>query len=126
MEKELSIREARVAAALMSEPTLAAAARKAGVSERTVYRYLRLERVQKQLRRGRGQLFSAALSGMREAWSESGPTLVKVMHDEKASGSAKVSAVRTALRAGENARLYDELEGRLVELEDAGKKGAGC
>lgn len=117
MRKELTLREARVAAALLQENTLRDAARRAGVSERTVYRYLRRPGVQKELRRGRGELFSAALSGLREAWSLSGRTLAKVMSDEKTSGAAKVSACRTALRAGETARVYDELENRVVELE---------
>ncbi|MEZ5365529.1 MAG: hypothetical protein R2748_25170 [Bryobacterales bacterium] len=119
MRNELTLRETRVVSALLQENTLRAAAKRAGVSERTVYRYVRLARVQKELRRQRGELFSVALSGLRQAWSLTGQTLAKVMSDAKTSGAAKVSAARTALRAGETARMYDELENRVADLEQS-------
>ena len=121
MREELSVREARVTVALLQENTFKAAARRAGVSERTVYRYVRLARVQKELRKRRSELFSASLSGLQDAWNLTGSTLARVMRDEKASGAARVSAARAALKAGEVMGLYDDLAGRVAGLEEGQK-----
>ena len=118
-EQELSVSQQRAIVALTTATCMQDAAENAGISRRTLYRWLRLPHFRKALREARSQVFAAALAGVHHVVSRSGDILAEIIDNRDASPAARVSAVRAALRAAQIAQQTDEFEERLASLEAA-------
>jgi hypothetical protein len=91
--QKLSSRQEALIAALLIEPTHAAAAAKAGVSEATLHRWLRLPEFQVAYRRARRELVEGAVGRIQAATGQAVDTLLAV-----AKGGGKESdRVRAAV-----------------------------
>lgn len=113
----LSPEEHRVLAALVTEPTRARAARAAGLSERTLRRWL-ADRpgFAAEYRRQARSAAEVAVSGLLAAQGVALAALVGVLEDPAASAASRVRAARAVLEVG--ARYADrDMEDRLDELE---------
>ncbi len=104
-------------AALLEEPTISKAAKKAGVGERTLLRWLKLDDFQLAYRIARRALVSQAIAHLQQTTGEAVETLRLVMKDKSAPASAKVAAARIALDLAFKAIETEDVEQRLKALE---------
>ncbi len=101
-------------AALLEEPTISKAAKKAGVGERTLLRWLKLDDFQAAYRIAQREVLSHAIAQIHQATSESVKTFRSIMMDESAPASARVAAAKIVL---EVAIKGVEREDRLNAIE---------
>jgi len=101
-------------AALLVQPTIAKAAKQAGVGERTLLRWLKLDDFQAAYRIAQREVLSQAIAQIHQATSESVKTFRSIMMDESAPASARVAAAKIVL---EVAIKGVEREDRLTALE---------
>jgi formylmethanofuran dehydrogenase subunit B len=104
-------------AALLEQPTISKAAKKAGVGERTLLRWLQLDDFQAALRIAQRKVLSQAIAQLQQAASESVRTFLSVMLDECASASARVAAAKIVLDFAIKGVEREDLEKRLTALE---------
>ena len=104
-------------AALISSPSVPVAAKAAGMSERSLYRWLTKERFKEAYRTARRELVHHALGLIQGAMSEAVVTLQNVMKNDDCPASARVSAARALLDLGLKATEHEDVENRLCELE---------
>jgi len=104
-------------AALLEQPTISKAAKKAGVGERTLLRWLKLDDFQLAYRIARRALVSQAIAHLQQTTGEAVETLRLVMKDKSAPASAKVAAARIALDLAFKAIETEDVEQRLKALE---------
>jgi hypothetical protein len=116
----LSQAQEQAIVALMAEPSLARASKASGITERTLYRWLRDDRhFIKAYRRARREAFSQAIGLTQRYAPVAVSTLVKVMTDETAPHTAKVQAATTLLRFGRDGVELDDVLERVEALEAA-------
>ena len=114
---ELSSAQEQAILALLTEPSIAAAATKAGVGERTLHRWLRLEGFASEYRRSRREAFAQAIGLTQRSSAGAVATLLRVMHDPKASWSSRVNAASHILRFARESIELDDLASRVDALE---------
>jgi hypothetical protein len=122
---KLTVKQQRAIEALLTEPTVQAAADAAGVSKTTIFRWLADSVFSGVYRDLRGQALEGTLTALQQASGEAVRTLKTVMTDETAKGSERVSAARCVLEMSQKAREVLEIEARLAALEGrlmAGRK----
>jgi hypothetical protein len=111
-------------AALLTEPTHAAAAAKAGVSVATLHRWLHLPQFQAIYRQARRELVEAAVGRIQAATGQAVDTLVAVAKDGAKDGDrvrAAVALLDHALHGLTDAdALHGEREARDASPMDAG------
>jgi hypothetical protein len=105
--------------ALMSKPSLAKAAAAAGVSEKTLYRWLREPEFTDRYREARREAFGHAIAMTQRHAAAAVATLSKVMADEKAPPAARVQAASTLLRFARQGIELDDLAARVEALESS-------
>jgi hypothetical protein len=113
----LNTNQRRALQALLSEPTIRAAAEKAELGEATIYRYLRDEFFRDELRRRQDEILTAtaaALVGLRGKALE---TLANAQDDDDVS--VRVRAANYWLRHVRDAVKLDDLADRVRALEEA-------
>ncbi len=98
----------------LEEPTISKAAKKAGVGERTLLRWLKLDDFQAAYRIAQREVLSQAIAQIHQATSESVKTFRAIMMDESAPASARVAAAKIVL---EVAIKGVEREDRLNAIE---------
>ncbi len=97
--KKFSHRYDKAILALLSEPTLDLAAKKAGIGAATLQRWLHNPSFQAGYRVARRQAFEAGLSRLQALTGQAVQTLETIMSDPLAKGSAKVAAARCVLES---------------------------
>lgn len=115
--KKLTPKQQRAIEALLTEPTVQAAADAAGVSKATIFRWLGdsvFAEVYKDLR---GQLLESTLTALQQASGDAVKVLREVMNDSTAKGSERVSAARCTLEMALRSREILETAERLADLE---------
>ncbi len=119
----------KVLTALLHHGAVRSAAKEAGVSEATVFRYLQDPEFQRRYRAARASVVDAAIALMQRLCANAVSTLGSVMHDTKAPASARVSAAKTILEQSiggveltELRQEVEDIKGMLAERE--GKPGA--
>jgi hypothetical protein len=112
--------------AMLSEPSIAAAAEKAGVGERTVHRWLKEDPLfVAEYRRARREAFAQAIGLTQRSATAAVGTLLRVMHDTKATWSSRVAAATQVLKFAREAIELDDLAVRIESLEQAERPGDG-
>jgi uncharacterized protein (UPF0147 family) len=119
----------KVLTALLHHGAVRAAAKDAGVSEATVFRYLQDAEFQRRYRAARASVVDAAIALMQRLCANAVSTLDTVMHDTEAPASARVSAAKTILEQSiggveltEMRQEIEDIKGMLAERE--GRPGA--
>ena len=108
----------RALAALLSEPTQAAAAKKLGISARTIRRYMAEPDFREAYQQAHARLVEDATQRMQRGLSSAVDTLQEIATDTEAGKTARVAAARSLL---EQALKYTELSdllGRIAKLEE--------
>jgi hypothetical protein len=114
---ELNAKQLRAIESLLSEPTTRAAAKAAGVSEVTLWRWLNEPAFAEAYREARSHLLETTLTALQSASGDAVKTLRNVLNDEQARPGEKVSAARAILEYALKSREILEVEERLRALE---------
>lgn len=114
---ELSSAQEQSILALLTEPSIAAAASKAGVGERTLHRWLRQADFANEYRRSRREAFAQAIGLTQRSSAGAVAVLLRIMHDPKATWSSRVNAASHILRFARESIELDDLVARIDALE---------
>jgi hypothetical protein len=117
IKTNLRTNQQRAITAPMTSPTIEKAARAAGVSKATMFRWLAEDDFSKALREASSSLLEGAVATLQAGSSEAVEALRGVLADKLATDAAKVSAARTILDMALRCREMFEVEQRLAELE---------
>ncbi|RMH31059.1 MAG: hypothetical protein D6692_00860 [Planctomycetota bacterium] len=115
--RELTSTQERAIVAMLSEPSIAAAAKKVGIGERTLHRWLREEPFAGEYRRARREAFGQAIALTQRSAAAAVATLLRVMHDPKATWSSRVAAATHVLKFARESIELDDLASRIDGLE---------
>ena len=116
--RELTRPQETAILALLSEPSISAAAEKANVSERTLHRWLKEEEhFVAEYRRARREAFAQAIGLTQRASAAAVGTLLRVMHDSKATWSSRVAAATNVLKFAREGIELDDIAARVETLE---------
>jgi len=102
----------------MTQPTIEKAAKAAGVSKATIFRWMAESEFSAALRDMSGRLLEGAVATLQIGSSEAVEALRGVLADKMATDAAKVSAARTLLEMALRVRELFEHEQRIAELEE--------
>jgi len=116
---KVSTSQQRAILALLVEPSVAAAAVKAKVGERTLHRWMRLEHFTQEYRFARREAFCQAIALTQRSSAAAVAILLRIMHDPKATWSARVSAATNVLKFARESIELDDLSARIERLEMA-------
>ena len=103
--------------ALLSSPTIRAAARTAGIGERTIHRYLADPEFTAELRKRQDAILAATTAALVGLAGDAVETLRDVLQDTEASHSVKLRAAATWLSHTRGAVELDDLARRVSALE---------
>ena len=118
----INAKQAKAIAALLTEKTIGAAAKSAGIAERTLYNWLADNSFRAELRKAEAALVDSAVRRLARGQEAALDTLEKLMKsakNESTKASAAVSWLNLFLRFND-AR---DVEQRLTELEKAVQNG---
>ena len=115
-------------AALLTQPTVEAAAGQAEISPATLYRWLADPIFKARYRAARRQVVEHAVSGLQQAAGKAVTALVAIAEDAAAPAAARVSAARAILdqtfRGLETFDLADEIAALKRQLGEGSGSGA--
>jgi len=114
---ELSRNQKRAIRALLSCPSVRAAARACGLSVRTLYVYLEDDGFNAALRKEQDKLIASTTAALAGGAGQALETLVDVMTDKSATAAARVRAAVAWLKAWRDAATLDDLTQRIEALE---------
>jgi hypothetical protein len=106
-------------AALLTQRNLDEAAKAAGISMRTLMRWLKLPEFQAAYREARRTAYSQAVAKLQQGATAAATTLLKVMLDQGTPASVKVRAAECVMTHSSKAIEIEDIEARVSELERA-------
>jgi len=110
-QRELAI------SALLTRPSIKAAAETAGICESTLTRWLREDQFKRDYRRARQEIVSQSTARLQARISEAVDVLFAIAGDTEAAPSARVSAARTIIETAHKAVEVEDLLERVERLE---------
>lgn len=113
----LSQKQEKALSALLTEPTIRAAALCAGVSERQLHRYLSEEGFRQAYEQARGEAFNAALSSLQVGAGAAVSLLRELIQSDAETPVVRLNAATKLLAFSIKARELQDVEERLAELE---------
>lgn len=116
-KKELAI------GALLTCPSLPAAAASCGISESTLRRWLQNETFARRYRRERTRMLESTVSLLRQKSVAAVETLAEVADDKQSPSGARVSAARSLVELAIKGAEMQDLEARIDDLEQLAKEG---
>ena len=117
---KLTRKQEALMSALLTAPSLAAAAQHAGLSEVIAWRWLKDATFQANYREARRAVVQHAIAQVQHATGEAVETLRSVMQDLEAPASARVSAAKAMLETALKGIEIDDLAARMAVLEALG------
>lgn len=111
-------KKARALAALLSEPTQAAAAKKIGISPRTMRRYMDDPEFSEAYQHAHAQLVEDAAKRMQRGLSAAVDTLHEIATDQEAGKTARVAAARSLLEQTLRYTEISDIMSRIAKLEE--------
>ncbi|HEV2125560.1 MAG TPA: hypothetical protein VGW38_22640 [Chloroflexota bacterium] len=117
--------QARAITALLSSPTIREAAEAAGVTERTIHRYMQEPAFQAALREAEGRAIDDAVRQLVGLASDAIETLRMILANPKVSPSVRLRAAAGVLDFMMRMREVRNVEQRLSRLEEQIGQGNG-
>ncbi|MGB9798528.1 MAG: hypothetical protein ACPLUL_00325 [Thermanaerothrix sp.] len=121
--KDLSARQKRFLQALLTSKSAREAAQKAGIGEKTAYRWLRQPAFREALQEAESGLLEEAMRRLLSMQSGALDALSDLVSDRRLPG-ARLAAAKAILDTALRFRNAVELEARLAELEEQVKQVA--
>jgi len=115
----LGRKQEQTIAALLTQRNLDEAAKTAGISMRTLMRWLKLLEFQAAYREARRTAYSQAVAKLQQGAAAAATTLLKVMVDQSTPASVKVRAAECVMNHSSKAIEVEDVEFRVSELERA-------
>jgi hypothetical protein len=115
--QKLSRKKEQTIAALLSQPSIGSAAKKVGIGEKTLFRWIQLDEFKQAYKNARRQVVDQTIAQIQSVMSEAVQTLLNIMSDGTAPASAKVSAARALLDIGFKVVEIEDLESRIEKIE---------
>ena len=110
-------KQTKAIVSLLNCRTVSEAATQAGVNESTVWRWMREESFQDALQEAKQRIVTQAIIQLQQATGEAVGTLRGIMADGEAPASARVTAAKAVLDMAVKAIKMEDLEARLMNLE---------
>ena len=107
-------------AALLIHKTVEAAARAVGISANTLLRWTKDPEFDAAYREARRTAFCQSIARLQDASGAAVSTVLKIMLDSKVSAGTRLRAAEVVLSQGAKAMEIEDIEARVVELEQAG------
>lgn len=117
--EKLTQKQELVISALLQSPNMTEAAKAAGISETTLWRWLKNDDFKLAYAAARREAVQQAVVQVQRASCEAVRTLKDVMADSEAPASSRVAAAKAVLEMSLKAVETEDLERRIVELEKA-------
>jgi transposase-like protein len=111
--------------ALLSSKNVEDAARVAGITPRTLYRWMKLPEFDAAYRAARRNAYGQSISRLQQGSTAAATTLLKVMVDPATPPSTRVRAAEAVLSHAAKAIEIEDIDARLRELEAAAKANKG-
>lgn len=105
-------------AALISAPTVEAAARKSGLSHTTLYKFLGEPEFRNEYEKLNEQILSDACASVLRGMQDAIITLWDICNDKEQSGQTRVQAARAILEYGSKLKEDYDMEQRIRVLEE--------
>jgi hypothetical protein len=115
----LGRKQEQTIAALLTQRNLEEAAKAAGISMRTLMRWLKIPEFQAAYREARRTAYSQAVAKLQQGATAAVTTLLKVMLDQGTPASVKVRAAECVMNHSSKAIEIEDVEFRVAELERA-------
>ena len=114
---KITPKQTKAVLSLLAQPRIGEAAKDAGISEVTLWRWLQDSEFQAAYRKARHHAVSQAISRLQQTATEAVDTLRQIMLDEENPTTARVTAARTILDLSLRALETEDLERRITALE---------
>jgi hypothetical protein len=115
--EKLSRNQEKAISALISSPSISEAAKKVGIGEKTLWRWLQLNNFKRRYQKARRVVVRQAIALVQAGMSDAVKALQEVMRNQKAPASSRVSAARAMIDMGIKASEIMDLELRIENLE---------
>src|SRR5215467_9802094 len=115
----LGRKQEQAIAALLTQRNIEEAAKAAGISVRTMMRWLNVQEFQGAYREARRKAYSQAVAKLQQGATAAATTLLKVMLDQNTPASVKVRAAECVMNHSSKAIEIEDVEARVRELEPA-------
>lgn len=123
MSNKSKITDAKIMAALITSPSIGAAAAALGIGERTVFRRLESPEFRAEFDRLQRETITAAAAGLNGALGAAVDTMTQIMNGTENSAQVRLSAAKGVLEAALKAAEVIDIERRLDALEQARNGG---
>ena len=114
--KSERLKEATIVA-LLTSSSIEDAAQSVGISETTIYRWLKMPDFQDALTEAKREAVRVAVAKLQQGAGEAVDALKGIMSDSKAPASARVSAAKTVIDMALKSTEIEEITKRIDELE---------
>lgn len=114
----LNTKQRAFVAAMLTSPSIVAAAREADIAEKTAHQWLKLPSIQDALDDAHRNLFNTSLSELRGAARQAIKTLTRHMTDDETPPHAQIRAAAIILEQSIALHKISELEKKIAELEN--------
>ena len=115
----LTPKQQKALAALLTEPTILAAAAKVGVNERTLHRWLEEPAFAVAYRTARREAVRQAVARLQQVSTHAVTVLVTVMASKDTPPATRVAAAKTVLETAIKAVELEDLAARIEALEQS-------
>jgi hypothetical protein len=115
--EQLTVKQEQLIPILASGIHINAAAAQVGISERTAYRWMKLERFQQALHQARQKVFNEALEQLRDGVEDAIKVLKNVMMDAETPAATRVRACQIWIEQAVALYKDDELEAKFAAIE---------
>jgi len=119
----LTAQQEEVIIALLRETTVPNASTATGVSERSIYRWLKQLEFSKEYRARRREAYGQAVALTQRYAPLAVTVLAKIMSDERAPMAVRVNAASSMLKFAREGIEIDDLAARIEVLENPAKHG---
>lgn len=120
---ELTEKQEQLIEALLSMPTIEAASKATGISDRTARRWFQLPHFQEAYRIAKSLAFDEALEGLRDHTKSAIDRIKSIMDSAEVDPAVRLRAAHIVLTQSIQVHKIEVLEQRIAELEEALKAG---
>lgn len=125
LKPKIGLKQEAAVLALLSSKNVEEAAHAAGVTPRTLYRWMNEPDFDAAYRTARRQAYGQSISRLQQGSTAAATTLLRVMVDATTPASTRVRAAEVVLSHAAKAIEIEDIDARLRELEQAAEMNKG-